>query len=179
MDTYAAVALDRILSMRTGVTMTPLYALPPIASTPSSIFVGFHPWMCNHLRRSFSLSSCQDRSSEQPGAHGGERLPYALCVCLFAPCVLVPHQLSFPGVARVIITAKQALVGEYVTVLQRLVDILRKVAPNPSNPNFDQYIFESISGLIRFIGATVPDSIRSPFSSLRSSLRLQKSYKRT
>ena len=67
--------------------------------------------------------------------------------------------MSFLGVARVIITAKQALVGEYVTVLQRLIDILRKVAPNPSNPNFDQYIFESISGLIRFIGATVPDSI--------------------
>jgi len=73
--------------------------------------------------------------------------------------VLVSDQLSFLGVARVIITAKQALVGEYVNVLQRLVDILRKVAPNPSNPNFDQYIFESISGLIRFIGATVPDSI--------------------
>ena len=76
-----------------------------------------------------------------------------------APWVLVPDPLSFLGVARVIITAKQALVGEYVTVLQRLVDILHKVAPNPSNPNFDQYIFESISGLIRFIGATVPDSI--------------------
>jgi hypothetical protein len=31
---------------------------------------------------------------------------------------------------RVIITAKQALVGEYVTVLQRLVEILRS-RPNP------------------------------------------------
>ena len=71
----------------------------------------------------------------------------------------MPHKLSFPGVARIIITAKQGLVGEYVIVLQRLVDILRKVAPNPSNPNFEQYIFESISGLIRFIGATMPDSI--------------------
>jgi exportin-2 (importin alpha re-exporter) len=65
----------------------------------------------------------------------------------------------FPGVARVVITAKHALIGEYTTVLQRLVDILRNVAQNPSNPNFDQYFFESISGLIRFIGATAPDSI--------------------
>ena len=65
----------------------------------------------------------------------------------------------FPGVARVIITAKQALIGEYTTVLQKLVDILRNVAQNPSNPNFDQYFFESISGLIRFIGAAAPDSI--------------------
>jgi len=64
-----------------------------------------------------------------------------------------------PGVTRVIITAKQALVGEYGTVLQRLVDILRNIAQNPRNPNFDQYIFESMSGLIRFIGAAAPDSI--------------------
>ncbi|KAH9023317.1 Cse1-domain-containing protein [Lactarius hengduanensis] len=68
-------------------------------------------------------------------------------------------------VARVIITAKQALVGESVDVLRRLVSILRNISQNPSNPNFDQYIFESISGLILrvhvslFIGATVPDSI--------------------
>ena len=55
--------------------------------------------------------------------------------------------------------AKQAAVGEYVTVLQRLVDILRKDAANPSNANFDQYIFRSISGLIRFIGATASDLI--------------------
>ena len=29
--TYAAVALDRILSMRTGGSMTPMYALPPLS----------------------------------------------------------------------------------------------------------------------------------------------------
>ena len=34
------------------------------------------------------------------------------------------------------------------TVPRKLVDVLRKVAPNPSNPNFDQYIFENISGLL-------------------------------
>ena len=78
-------------------------------------------------------------------------------------------QSTFPGVARVILTAKQALVGEYVTVLQRLVVILRKVAPNPSNPNFDQYIFVSLSGFIRFFGATVPDLITiSEFCALPS-----------
>ncbi|KAH8981961.1 CAS/CSE protein [Lactarius hatsudake] len=51
-------------------------------------------------------------------------------------------------VARVIITGKQALVGESVDILRRLVSILRNISQNPSNPNFDQ-----------FIGATVPDSI--------------------
>jgi len=51
-------------------------------------------------------------------------------------------------VARVIITAKQGLEEEYAGLLQRLVVIVGVIARNPSNPNFDQYIFESISGLI-------------------------------
>ncbi|KAI0296781.1 armadillo-type protein [Multifurca ochricompacta] len=62
-------------------------------------------------------------------------------------------------VARVIITAKQGLGQGYVDILRRLVSILSVIARNPSNPNFDQYFFESISGLIRFIGPAVPDSI--------------------
>ena len=55
--TYTAVALDRILSMCTGVTMTPMYAFPPIALSSSSIFVGFHLWTYNRSRPSFSTSS--------------------------------------------------------------------------------------------------------------------------
>jgi exportin-2 (importin alpha re-exporter) len=51
-------------------------------------------------------------------------------------------------VARVTITAKQGLGEGYADVLRRLVVILGVIASNPSNPNFDQYIFESISGLI-------------------------------
>ncbi|KAI0262819.1 Cse1-domain-containing protein [Gloeopeniophorella convolvens] len=62
-------------------------------------------------------------------------------------------------VARVIITSREGLGEGYVDVLRRLVLILGTIAKNPSNPNFDQYIFESISGLLRFIGAAVPDSI--------------------
>ncbi|KAI9431167.1 importin alpha re-exporter [Lactarius indigo] len=51
---------------------------------------------------------------------------------------------------RFIITAKQALVGEYADSSAETRNILRNISQNPSNPNFDQYIFESIS---------VPDSI--------------------
>ncbi|KIK34359.1 hypothetical protein CY34DRAFT_786827, partial [Suillus luteus UH-Slu-Lm8-n1] len=36
-------------------------------------------------------------------------------------------------------------------VFQRLVNILGVIAQNPSNPNFDQYLFESISALFRFV----------------------------
>lgn len=80
------------------------------------------------------------------------------------------------GIARVIVTAKQGLGEGYADVLRRLVSILQVIAKNPSNPNFDQYTFESISGLIlrvgiysthsatdgrpsRFIGGALPDSI--------------------
>ena len=58
---------------------------------------------------------------------------------------------------RVIVTARQTLTPGYERTLQRLVGILGVVSKNPSNPNFDQFIFESISALMRcgfFLGGT-------------------------
>ena len=52
---------------------------------------------------------------------------------------------------RVIVTARQTLTPVYQQVLQRLVAILGTISKNPSNPNFDQYIFESISALMRCV----------------------------
>ncbi|KAH9947043.1 Cse1-domain-containing protein [Amylocystis lapponica] len=54
---------------------------------------------------------------------------------------------------RVIITARSTLATGFERVLQRLVGILGVISKNPSNPNFDQYIFESISALMRFVVA--------------------------
>ena len=50
---------------------------------------------------------------------------------------------------RVIITARSAFVNGYDRVLARLVAILGVISKNPSNPNFDQYLFESISALMK------------------------------
>ncbi|KDQ49269.1 hypothetical protein JAAARDRAFT_201016 [Jaapia argillacea MUCL 33604] len=59
---------------------------------------------------------------------------------------------------RVIITARQTLTPVYQQILQRLVTILGVISKNPSNPNFDQYIFESISALMRFVVAGSPNT---------------------
>jgi exportin-2 (importin alpha re-exporter) len=50
---------------------------------------------------------------------------------------------------RVIITARQTLTPNYEQILQRLVGILSFISKNPSNPNFDQYMFEGIAALMR------------------------------
>jgi exportin-2 (importin alpha re-exporter) len=60
---------------------------------------------------------------------------------------------------RVIFTARQTLTPVHEQVLTRLVGILGIISKNPSNPNFDQYIFESISGLMRFIVAGSPATL--------------------
>ncbi|EPQ50330.1 Cse1-domain-containing protein [Gloeophyllum trabeum ATCC 11539] len=60
---------------------------------------------------------------------------------------------------RVIVTARQTLTPVYQQILSRLVNILGVISQNPSNPVFDQYIFESISALIRFIVAGKPDTL--------------------
>lgn len=52
---------------------------------------------------------------------------------------------------RVIVTARQTLTPVYERTLQRLVAILGVISKNPSNPNFDQYIFESLSALMRYV----------------------------
>ncbi|KAF7419339.1 importin-alpha export receptor [Pleurotus ostreatus] len=62
-------------------------------------------------------------------------------------------------IMRVIITARQTLTPHYETVLTRLVNILGVVSKNPSNPLFDQYIFESISALMRFIVGGSPATL--------------------
>jgi exportin-2 (importin alpha re-exporter) len=60
---------------------------------------------------------------------------------------------------RIIVTARQTLTPVYQQVLQRLVNILGVIAKNPSNPNFDQYIFESISALLRFVVSGTPSTL--------------------
>lgn len=51
---------------------------------------------------------------------------------------------------RIIFTARQSLATiTFDQILQRLVRILGATSKNPSNPNFDQYLFESLSGLMR------------------------------
>ncbi|KAF8148458.1 importin alpha re-exporter [Crassisporium funariophilum] len=62
-------------------------------------------------------------------------------------------------VMRVIVTARQTLTPGFERTLARLVAILGVISKNPSNPLFDQYIFESISGLMRFIVAGSPTAL--------------------
>ncbi|KZP27601.1 hypothetical protein FIBSPDRAFT_702523, partial [Athelia psychrophila] len=51
--------------------------------------------------------------------------------------------------------------------LGRFVAILGVISKNPSNPHFDQYIFESIAALRKFVVAgaesTVPTFEQAPF----------------
>ena len=59
---------------------------------------------------------------------------------------------------RVIVTARSSLFPVYEKTLNCLVTILGVISKNPSNPNFDQYIFESISALMRFVIAAKPET---------------------
>ncbi|KAJ3756512.1 CAS/CSE protein [Lentinula raphanica] len=64
-------------------------------------------------------------------------------------------------VMRVILTARQSLTPHHEQILKRLVAILGVISKNPSNPKFDQYIFESLSALIRFVTAGSPTTIQT------------------
>lgn len=66
---------------------------------------------------------------------------------------------AHPGVMRVIIAARQTLIPGSDRILPRLVGLLGLLAKNPSNPKFDQYLFESISGLLRFVVGGSPATL--------------------
>lgn len=62
---------------------------------------------------------------------------------------------------RIIITARTELASVYADIMNRLVNILALISKNPSNPNFNQYTFESISALIRFIVPAAPGALQA------------------
>ena len=80
---------------------------------------------------------------------GLKRLLDGMWVWVFVSFIVTQRVLT--GVMRIILTARTTLVPMHQTLLKRFIGILGAIAKNPSNPNFDQYIFESISALIRCV----------------------------
>ena len=74
---------------------------------------------------------------------------------------------------RVIVTARSAFANGYEQILQRLVAILGVISKNPSNPNFDQYIFESISALMRYVHVCIQRQVGSPYLTYRNRFVVQ------
>lgn len=68
-------------------------------------------------------------------------------------------QADAAGAMRVIITARQSLTPVHEAILGRLVNILGEISKNPSNPKFNQYCFESVSALIRFVCDGTPGAL--------------------
>ncbi|KAL4253719.1 XPO2/CSE1 family protein [Abortiporus biennis] len=76
-----------------------------------------------------------------------------------SPEKMAENDFLMKCIMRTIITARSSIVPGYDRTLQRLVNILGMISKNPSNPVFDQYIFESISASIRFVVAAKPETL--------------------
>jgi exportin-2 (importin alpha re-exporter) len=98
------------------------------------------------------LSKIEGAGSAEKVAENDHLMKCTPYFALFSPCQFANDVHFFSvqkGAMRVIVTARQTLTPGYERTLQRLVGILGVVSKNPSNPNFDQFIFESISALMR------------------------------
>ncbi|SJX63336.1 probable CSE1-Nuclear envelope protein that mediates the nuclear export of importin alpha [Sporisorium reilianum f. sp. reilianum] len=60
---------------------------------------------------------------------------------------------------RMLATVREAIAPAHAAILGHLATILTEISKNPSNPRFSQFLFESISALIRFTVAAQPDSL--------------------
>ncbi|KAJ7918955.1 CAS/CSE protein [Mycena leptocephala] len=118
--TYAAITIDRILSIRRDGAN--LFAQADIHDLAPSLLATL-------------LSKIESAGTAEKVAENDHLMKTAM---------------------RVILTARQTLTPGYEQTLGRLVGILGVISKNPSNPLFDQYIFESISGLMRFVVEGTP-----------------------
>lgn len=62
-------------------------------------------------------------------------------------------------ILRMLATVRESIAPAHETLLSHLASILGEISKNPSNPRFSQYLFESISALIRFTVSAQPDSL--------------------
>ncbi|KIS69121.1 putative importin-alpha export receptor [Mycosarcoma maydis] len=60
---------------------------------------------------------------------------------------------------RMLATVREAIAPAHRVILTHLANILSEISKNPSNPRFSQFLFESISALIRFTVSAQPDSL--------------------
>ncbi|KAG8818027.1 importin-alpha export receptor [Serendipita sp. 399] len=86
------------------------------------------------------------------------------------PEKIAENEYLMKCVMRIIITTRDRLAAEHGAILNRIVAILGAVSRNPSNPNFNQYTFESVSALIRFVVPAVPTSLSTFEQSLLPAL---------
>ncbi|KAJ7623365.1 CAS/CSE protein [Roridomyces roridus] len=121
--TYAAITIDRILSIRREGAN--LFAQADIHDLAPSLLATL-------------LSKIESAGTAEKVAENDHLMKSAM---------------------RVILTARQTLTPTYEQTLNRLVGILGVISKNPSNPLFDQYIFESISGLMRFVVEGTPSTL--------------------
>ncbi|KAF8635563.1 hypothetical protein AX15_000213 [Amanita polypyramis BW_CC] len=121
--TYAAITIDRVLSMKQGGAL--LFAQADIHDSAAPLV--------NVLLGRIESTASPDKVAENDH---------------LMKCIM-----------RVIVTARQTLTPVHGDILGRLVRILGIISKNPMKPNFDHYLFESISALTRFIVAGSPKTL--------------------
>lgn len=73
-------------------------------------------------------------------------------------------------VMRLILTARTTLTPFAQPILGQLTAILAEVAKNPSNPRFNQFLFESIASLVRFVTVDAGDEVTARLEPLEQTL---------
>ncbi|KAK9464175.1 Cse1-domain-containing protein [Lipomyces oligophaga] len=131
--TYAAITIERILSMKNSIQKTQMqFDKNDIAPIAEDLLI--------NLFRLIEKGQTPEKLAENE---------FLMRCCM-----------------RVIITAKESIVGYSDAILPHLVGIITETSKNPSNPKFTHYTFESLSAVIRFAAPSKPsgsfDSVLIP-----------------
>lgn len=130
--TYAAITIERILSVRVNVNSS---------STTNAMVVNTPPASSNLIQKS-------------------DIAPYSkeLLIALFSlilkdtssPEKLAENEFLMKTVMRVLITCQDSVEPYAGDMLTQLVQIVQSIARNPSNPKFSHYTFEALGAVLRY-----------------------------
>lgn len=149
--TYAATTIERILFIKRGSQLLFVVLFLSSYASASNVLTdrftqedvqGIASEILNTILTKIEASGTPEKIAENDYLMKCE---WSLNFC----ARLDIERTSNAGIMRIILTARQSLVPTNEKLFQRLLAILGAICKNPSNPNFDQYLFESISALIR------------------------------
>lgn len=143
--TYASITIEKLFSMSDFTDHNPIFnkndVQPFVHDLLTDLFrkiLSSNNFSSSTFARNDTMIKSSLLSSDLPIDH-------------FSPEKLAENEFLMKCIMRVLNTAEDQIEENFTgTIIQELLNILKIIARNPSNPKFSHYIFESLGLLIKF-----------------------------
>ncbi|XP_047141486.1 exportin-2 isoform X1 [Hydra vulgaris] len=150
-----ADAVKYVITFRNILSRDLLYScFPPLTRLLTSKSKVVHSYAANAIERLLTIKS----SAGVPAFTGNDLMPYrdALFMNLFLVLETpgsLENEYAIKAIMRVCTVVQEGIAPLVPVIISKLSEKLKEVCKNPSKPQFNHYLFESICSLIRGLGS--------------------------